>query len=571
NHRIPQPNHPDYHLTEDIVDHSIEFVKDLKQLRPDNPFFLWMAFGAAHAPHHAPEQFINKYKGRFDRGWDVEREEVFARQKKMGIVTPNTQLAPRNTGILAWNELSSDQHRLYARMQEVFAGFMDHTDYHIGRFLEFLEEIDQMENTLIVLISDNGASQEGVWHGSLNEGRFFNGLPESLEECLAGFDKLGGPLAYNHYPRGWAMAGNTPLKRYKQNTHGGGTRDPLIVHWPRGIEARGEIRPQYHHVVDIVPMVLEALGIDAPESLNGIDQKPMEGQSMFYSIRNPQAPTRKEVQYYEMLGHRGLWHKGWKAVTYHSMRKAGNFDNEKWELYHLDEDFSECNDLAETEPQKLRELIEMWWAEAGKYQVLPLDDRRSERFTIQKTQFDQGRTFFTFFPGTSMIPGGAVPNTQNRSYTIIAAVDIPEKGAEGVLLALGGRFGGYALYIQNNRLVYDYNFLGISHYRVASTIEVPKGKSRLRFKFIKTGEHQGQGTLFINEEKVGEGRIERTAPVRHAFAEGMEIGRDSLTPVSESYQCPFAFTGTLKQVVIRLNGKPHLDPEGDFRMAMSRQ
>jgi arylsulfatase len=571
NHRIPLPDRPDYHLTEDIVDRSIEFVKDLKQLRPDKPFFLWMAFGAAHAPHHAPREFIDKYKGRFDRGWDVEREEVLARQKKMGIVPPETRLAPRNTGITAWTELSSDQRRLYARMQEVFAGFMDHTDYHVGRFLDFLEDIDQMENTLVVLISDNGASQEGVWHGSLNEGRYFNGLPETLEECLAGIDKLGGPLAFNHYPRGWAMAGNAPLKRYKQNTHGGGTRDPLIFCWPGGIEARGEIRTQYHHVVDIVPTILEVLGIGAPEQLNGTDQKPMEGQSMLYSFANPQAQTRKEVQYYEMLGHRGIWHKGWKAVTYHSTGAAGNFDEDKWELYHLDEDFSECKDLAETKPQKLRQLIEIWWAEAGKYQVLPLDDRGSKRFNDQKPKFDPDKTSFTFFPGTSMIPAGVVPNTQNRSYMITAEVEIPEKGAEGILLALGGRFGGYALYIQNKRLVYDYNFLGISHYRVASTIEVPRGKNRMRFEFDKTGEHQGRGTLFFNEDIVGEGMIERTAPVRHAFAEGLEIGRDSLTPVSESYRCPFAFTGILEKVVLELKGEPHLDPEGDFRLAMGRQ
>ncbi|MEW6185575.1 MAG: arylsulfatase [Thermodesulfobacteriota bacterium] len=571
NHRIPQPERTEYHLTEDIIDKSMEFVQDLKQIQPEKPFFLWMAFGAGHAPHHAPKEFIDKYQGRFDRGWDWERELVLSRQKEMGLVPPETPLAPRNPGIQAWEELSPDQRRLYTRMQEVFAGFMDHTDHHIGRFLDFLDEGGLMENTLIVLISDNGASQEGYWHGSLNENRFFNALPENLEECLTGIDKLGSPLTFNHYPRGWAMAGNTPLKRYKQNTHGGGIRDTLIIHWPKGIQDRGAIRPQYHHVTDIVPTVLEVLDIEAPASINGIDQKPIEGVSLAYSFKDPQAPTRKGVQYYEMFGHRGIWSRGWKAVTYHSPRAAGNFDDDHWELYNLDQDFSEMNNLAEAQPQKLRELIDLWWAEAGKYQVLPLDDRTGSRFYEQKPRLDQGRNSFTFFPGTSMIPGGIAPQTRNRSYAITALTDIPETGAEGALLAHGGRFGGFCLYVQNNRLVFDYNYLGISHSLITSSKEIPKGPATLRFEFKKTGEHQGQGTLLINGEKVGEGAIERTAPVRHSLSEGMEIGRDSLTPVSETYQCPFVFTGTLKKVLIDLDGESHQDPEGEFKVAMGRQ
>ena len=292
---------------------------------------------------------------------------------------------------------------------------------------------------------------------------------------------------------------------------------------------------------------------------------------MVYSFEDPEALTRKEVQYFEMFGHRGIWHKGWKAVTYHSPRAAGNFDEDKWELYHLDEDFSETNDLAQTEPKKLRELIDIWWAEAGKYQVLPLDDRTGLRFTEQKPQLNKGKSSFTFFPGTSMIPGGIAPSTRNRSYAITAEVEIPENGAEGVLLALGGRFGGYTLYIQNNRLVYDYNFLGISQYVVTSEVDVPKGPAMVRFVFSKTGEHQGKGTLFINGEKVGEGTIARTAPVRHSHSEGLEIGRDTITPVSEAYLCPFTFTGTLKKVVMEVSGETHQDPQGDFKVAMGQQ
>jgi arylsulfatase A-like enzyme len=571
NHRIQQPDRPGYHLTEDIVDKSMEFIVDLRQIEPDKPFFLWMAFGACHAPHHAPREFIDKYKGRFDRGWDVEREEVLIRQKEMGIVPPETELAPRNPGIQAWNELSADQRRLYSRMQEVFAGFMDHTDHHIGRFLDFLEETRQLDNTLIVLLSDNGASQEGYWHGSLNENRFFNALPESLEECLAGIDELGGPRTFNHYPRGWAMAGNTPLKRYKQNIHGGGIRDALIIHWPKVLRPGGDIRTQYHHVTDIVPTLLEALGVEAPEEINGITQKPMEGVSMVYSFEDPEAPTRKEVQYYEMFGHRGIWHDGWKAVTYHSPRSAGNFDDDRWELYQTDRDFSEIHDLARVEPGRLRELVDRWWAEAGKYQVLPLDDRTGLRFTDYKPRPGKGRTSFTYYPGTSMIPEGVAVDTRNRSHSITAEVVIPEGGAEGVLLARGGRFGGYALYVQNNRLVYDHNFLGLAHYLVTSEVEMPRGPANLRFVFSKTGEHRGQGSLFINGTKVGEGEIARTVPIRHSISEGLEIGRDRTTPVSDTYQCPFPFSGVLKKVVVEVDGEPHHDPQGEFNVAMGRQ
>ncbi|MBW2622204.1 MAG: arylsulfatase, partial [Deltaproteobacteria bacterium] len=330
NHRIPSPTRDGYHLSEDIVDKSMEFVLDQKQVAPEKPFFLWMAFGACHAPHHAPEEFIDKYKGKFDKGWDHEREEVLARQKEMGIVPQNTELAPRNRGVKAWDTLSDDERRLFARMQEVYAGFLDHTDYHIGRFLNFLEDVGQMDNTMIVLISDNGASREGGANGSVNENRFFNQISETVEDSLAMLDELGGPRTFNHYPRGWAMAGNTPLKRYKQNTHGGGIRDPLIIHWPRGIKDKGGIRTQYHHVIDLVPTVLEAVGIEAPEMVNGVSQKPIEGTSMLYSFNNAEAPDRKEVQYYEMFGHRGVWHNGWKAVTYHSWAQRGNFDDDKW-------------------------------------------------------------------------------------------------------------------------------------------------------------------------------------------------------------------------------------------------
>ncbi|MBW1709204.1 MAG: arylsulfatase [Deltaproteobacteria bacterium] len=570
NHRIETPDRPGYHVSEDIVDKSIGFILDQKQANPDKPAFLWLSFGAGHAPHHAPKEYIEKYKGKFDKGWDKVREEVLIRQKEMGVVPQDTELAPSNPRVKPWDTLSDDERKLFARMQEVYAGFMDHTDHQIGRFVNFLEKIGELDNTLIMLISDNGASREGGPNGTVNEIRFFNAVRESLEANLEMIDELGGPLTYNHYPRGWAQAGNSPLKRFKQNTHGGGIRDPLIVHWPKGIKNKGQIRQQYHHVIDLVPTVYDIIGINPPDEFNGIQQKPIEGISMAYTFNDGDASTRKEMQYYEMFGHRGLWHDGWKAVTYHEWGSKGNFDDDKWELYHIDEDFSECHDLAEQYPEKLKEMIDLWWREAEKYQVLPLDDRTNERFYIDKPPRDKDRKTFTYYPDTSMMPSSAAPPIRNRSHFILAEVDIPEGSAEGVLIAHGGRFAGYALYIKDNRLVYDHNFLGIEHYIVTSEIDVPAGPSNLGFKFEKSGEHQGIGQLFINGQKVGEAPIARTIPVSYG-PEGLEIGRDTLTPVSENYTCPFKFTGILKKVVVTVDGEPHLDPEGDFKAAMGEQ
>lgn len=568
NHRIETPDRPGYHVSEDIVDKSLEFVLDQKQAKPAKPFFLWMAFGAGHAPHHAPRAFIEKYKGKFDQGWDKIREEILDRQKAMGIVPPNTDLAPSNPRVSPWDELSDDERKLFLRMQEVYAGFLDHTDVQIGRFVDRLAEIGELDNTLLMLISDNGASREGGPYGTVNEIRFFNRVKESLQANLEMIDELGGPLTYNHYPRGWAQAGNTPLKRFKQNTHGGGIRDPFIVHWPKGIRNKGRIRRQYHHVVDLVPTVYEIIGLNPPDTFQGIPQKPIEGTSLAYTFNDGDAPARKDVQYYEMFGHRGLWHNGWKAVTYHEW--AADFEDDRWELYHTDEDFSECHDLAKQYPEKLTDMVDLWWREAEKYQVLPLDDRNNERFYIDKPPRDKDRKVYTYYPGTARMPGAAAPPIRNRSYIIEAEVRIPPGGAEGVLIAHGGRFAGYTLYIRDNRLVYDHNYLGIEHYKVISEKEVPSGPLILAYQFEKTGEHQGTGRLFINGEKVGEGVISRTVPV-HYGPEGLDIGRDTLTPVSADYACPFNFTGTLKKVVVTVNGKPHLDPEGDFQAAMAEQ
>jgi arylsulfatase len=585
NHKVEQPRQPEdgYHLTEDLVDRAIGFVRDQQAAAPEKPFFLLLSFGACHAPHHAPREFIDKYKGRFDMGWDIAREETLARQKEKGLVPPDTELPPRNPGVKAWEELSSDEQRLFARMMEIYAGFMEHTDHHLGRFLDFLDKLGCMDDTLIIFLSDNGASMEGGELGLSNELRFFNVAPESLEELLERMDDLGGTGTYNHYPFGWAMAGNTPLKRYKQHTHGGGIRDPLIIHWPAGIKDKGVIRTQYHHVVDIVPTVLEIIGIKPPAELDGIAQKPMEGVSMAYSLEDGEASTRKEVQYFEMLGHRGIWQKGWKAVTWHAAWASamtvpgyegpvndGDYDADRWELYHIDEDFSECRDLAEEHPEKLQELKDLWWTEAEKHDVLPLDDRAPERYFAPKPKPGGERDTYILYPGTSL-PETAAPDVRNRSHSITAEVNIPEGGAEGVLAAMAGLTAGYVLYIQKNHLVYEHNYLDKERYIITSESEVPEGSSTLRFEFTKTGEHQGTGALFINGEKVGEGDIPHTVPIRFSAGEGLDIGRDGTTPVSESYTCPYAFTGTLERVVFELDGKPHQDPEGDFHAAMGRQ
>jgi len=568
NHPIETPDHSGYHVTEDIVDQSIKYVLDQKQAGSENPFLLWLSFGAAHAPHHAPKEFIDKYKGKFDKGWDQVREEVLARQKASGLVPPDTELAPNDKRVIPWNDLSDDQRRLFARMQEVYAGFLDHTDHHIGRFIDFLEETGQLDNTLIMLISDNGASREGGPNGTVNELRFFNRVRESLEANLEMIDELGGPLTYNHYPRGWAQAGNTPLKRYKQNTHGGGIRDPLIVHWPNGIRDKGQIRTQYHHVIDLVPTVYEIIGIDPPDEYKGVKQKPIEGISMAYSFNETYAPTEKKVQYYEMFGHRALWHGGWKAVTYHEWGSGGNFDDDQWELYHIDEDFSECHDLAEQHPDRVKKMEQMWWEEAEKYQVLPLDDRTNERFYIDKPPRYVDQKQFTYYPNTSMMSGG--PPIRNRTHAIMAEVEISNNNVEGVLISHGGRFAGYSLYVQNKRLIYNHNFLGIEHYRVVSDIEIPTGTTTLGYVFEKTDEHSGVGRVYVDGKKVGQETIDRTVPVNYG-PEGLEIGRDTLTPVSDDYTCPFTFTGDLKKVVVTVDGDIHLDPEGDFIAAMGEQ
>jgi arylsulfatase len=575
NHPIEPPKlaREGYHLSEDLVDMTKLFISNHVSVSPDKPWFTWLAFGACHAPHHAPKEWIEKYRGAFDQGWDKVREETLARQKKLGIVPEEAELAPPNEDVQLWDDLTGDEKRLCARFMEVFAGFLSHMDHQVGRLLDFLRETGELDNTLIFVISDNGASAEGGRYGSLNEMKWGNMIPETVEENLKMIDELGSRKTYNHYPTGWAQAGNTPFKWYKQYTHYGGIKDPCIVHWPMGIHANGEIRDQFHHAIDVVPTILEAAGVEPPEEIGGYTQRPIEGVSMLYSFNDARAPTRKQSQYFEMLGNRGIWDKGWMAVTFHG-RLPGepaarwSFDEDRWELYNVGDDFSECHDLADQEPQKLREMIELWWAEAGKYNVLPLDDRMHARLAAREEL--QERDSFVFYPGAVRIPEASAPNVKNRSHTITADVVVPEGGADGVLCAIGGVTAGWSFYVKDRKLVYCQNCVG-TYYYVRSKEDVPAGKLSLRFEFRKTGEHKGTGRLYINDRVVGEGVIPHTVPNIYSATESFDVGCDFGSPVSEEYSPPFRFTGEIKKVTIDITGKPHRDVDAEMRTVMTRE
>lgn len=550
NEYIDQPRKAEegYHLTEDLTDTAIRYIREQKSTAPNKPFFLYLAYGATHAPHHAPKEFIDKYAGKYDQGWDVTREKWFARQKELGIIPQDTVLPPRNPGIQAWDALSATEQRLFARMQEAFAGFLDHTDYHIGRLIEALKKINQYENTIIVLVSDNGASPEGMQVGTWNEWKNFNGKAETAEEEIKFIDKIGTPQAYNHYPMGWAQAGNTPLKWYKTFVHAGGVKDPLIITYPNRIQDAGGTRGQYHHAIDVMPTVLELAGIEAPSVVAGIAQKPIEGVSLTYSFDHNEEPSLRTTQYFEMLGNRAIYHKGWKAVTRHI--PGSSFDSDQWELYQVENDFSETNNLAAAEPEKLQQLIDLWWEEAEKYGVLPLDGR--PLFGRNGREGNPETTTFKYYPN----PGGfhyeQHKDISNRSYSIEADLDRSSEDQEGCILAYCGRFGGLALFVQHNRLQFAYNYIGEQQYVVASDKQLPLGPIRVRFDFESNGNHAGEGKLYVNGQLAGQGIIAKTAP----FVIGpgaYSIGKSDSTPVVESYEAPFIFTGELHEVKLTIH------------------
>jgi arylsulfatase A-like enzyme len=541
------------------------FIRDQQSVTPERPFFLYLAFGAAHWPHQVPKPYVEKYGGRFDGGWDAVREARLARQKELGIVPPETELAPRNPGVAAWSELSPDEQRLFARMQEVYAGFVDHTDAQIGRLVAYLEALGKLDDTVIVLLSDNGAGPEGGPVGAVNTRKHLQYEPETLDENLTAIDRLGDEATYPHYPMGWAQASNTPLKWYEKDVHAGGARDPLIVHWPNGIADRGGLRHQFHHVVDLTPTILDLLGLHAPMTYVGEAQMPIHGTSLAYTFDAPDAPTRKDVQYFEMMGNRAIWHRGWKAVARHT--SGTDFDRDQWELYHLDADDAEEHDLAAERPEKLREMVDRWWIEAGKYDVLPLDDRNVG--FLRAAGRPGVKTRFVYYPGMARVERQSSPNITNRSYTITADVTIPEAGAEGVLLAAGNRFGGYTLFVKDGRPVYEYNF-GDVRYVIRSESEIPRGRSTYGFEFAKTGRHQGRRMLRVDGSVVGRGELPQTWPFM-ALQAGLHCGRDDGSPVSEQYAVPFTFTGTLHRVAVDLADDQQRDVAAEQRAALAEE
>ncbi|MEU0502622.1 arylsulfatase [Nocardia sp. NPDC005998] len=603
NHPTQQTATPEqgYHFSVDITDKAIQYIDDVKAILPERPVFLYYAPGCAHAPHQVPREWADRYRGRFDDGYEAMRQQTLARQKDLGLVPHDTELPPLNpigtpdtrTGpdgqpfppldyTRPWNTLSGDEKRLFARMAEVYAGFLSHCDDQIGRLLNYLEDIEQLDNTIIMLVSDNGASGEGGPNGSVNENKFFNGIADDMAENLRMLDELGGIRTYNHYPNGWAMAFNTPFKMWKRYSFNGGTCDPCIISWPTGIAARGETRDQYHHAVDLVPTVLDCLGIELPATVKGYTQRPLQGVSMRYSFDAATIPTAKHTQFYSMLGTRGIWHDGWKAVTTHpAVSGWGHFPEDTWELYHAQVDRSELHDLAAEQPGRLTELVGLWFHEAGANQAFPLDDRSAvEVLATPRPQLAAPRNRYVYRPGGAEVPESVAVNIRNRSYSIGALVDIPGPGAVGVLFAHGGRFGGHSLYVKDNRLHYVYNFLGSEEQRIVATEDLPTGENViLAASFDKDGEDppgtaRGTSSLFYGDLKVGEGRI-RTQPGKFTLAgEGLTAGRDSGEPVTDDYPgtAPWAFTGgTLRRVAVDVSGEPYVDLEREAAAMLSRE
>jgi arylsulfatase A-like enzyme len=602
-HPVDPPRSPEegYHLGVDLTDKALEFIKDAKVLAPDKPFFLYYAPSACHAPHHVPREWADRFKGRFDMGYEKMREETLARQREMGIVPADTDLPPINpigtpgtrTGpngqpyppldfTRPWDTLSADEQRLFSRMAEVYAGFLAHADHQIGRLLDYLDASGQRDNTMVIVVSDNGASGEGGPDGSVNENKFTNGIPDDIQENLAMIDELGGPKTYNHYPTGWAMAFNTPFKMWKRYEFNGGTSDACIISWPDGIKAKGELREQYHHAIDVVPTILDALGIEPPEALAGHVQSDFDGVSMRYSFDSAPLPSARETQFYSMLGSRSIWHDGWKAVTTHpTISGWSDFSDDTWELYHTDVDRSESHDLAAEEPGRLRELVSLWYAEAGANGAFPLDDRSAlEIVTTPRPMLSPPRNRYIYLPGLAEVPESQAVNVRNRSYAIGAVVDIPAPGAEGVLFAHGSRFGGHTLYIKSNRLHYIYSFVGSLEQKIVADRDLPTGDQViLSAAFEKTGEDPpgvsvGTLSLFHGDIKVGEGEI-KTQPGKFSIAgDGLCVGRDSSDPVTNDYPgtAPHAFTGgTIDRVAIDVSGEPYVNLEREAVAMMARE
>ena len=571
NHFIEPPYGPEkgYHLSKDLADQAIKMIRDQKATSPTKPWFMFYNPGANHAPHHAPQEYIAKYKGKFDDGYEAYRTWVLARMIEKGVMPKGTKLTPINPlpesqanpadAVRPWNTLNADEKKLFSRMAEVFAGFSEYTDVQVGRVIDYLEQTGQLENTLVLYAADNGTSGEGTPNGSVNENKFFNNYPDDLAENMRMMDKLGSPDTYNHFPTGWAVAFSTPFQMFKRYAqYSGGTADPLVISWPKGIKARGEIRNQYHHSVDIVPTILDIVGLEMPKVYRGVEQFPLSGISMRYTFdTTPQAPTQKKRQFYSMLGTRGIWEDGWLAATVHApFTGKGHFDQDQWQLYHVDADRSESTDLAKQYPEKLEALKKAWDEEARINLALPLDDRTaSEILGIERPSGEPPRDRYVYYPGTAPVPEGVAVNVRNRSYKILANVEITDANAGGVIFAHGSRFGGHALFIKDHKLYYVYNFLGIKpEQKYVSTVELKPGKYTLGMEFTRTGagphkESVGTMKLYVNDKVVAEGPM-KTQPGKFTLSgDGLCIGYDSGDAVSGEYKTPGTFHGGTIQAV----------------------
>jgi arylsulfatase A-like enzyme len=598
NSQTEPPKTPEegYHLTPDLVAKAKAMIADSKQVAPNKPFFMYFCPGAMHAPHHVPKEWADKYKGMFDAGWDAYREKVFAKQKELGLVPPGTTLSRHDPDVQDWEKLSADERRLYARMMEVFAGFLEHTDHYIGELVAFLKDIGEYDNTLIMVISDNGASAEGGPTGSVNENKFFNNVPDDLKQNLAAIDELGGPKHFNHYAWGWTHAGNTPFRRWKRETYRGGTSDPFIVAWPRGIKSKGAIRSHYCHAIDLVPTVLDALGLEAPTQIRGVTQTPIEGFSLKSSFDDAAAPSLHVTQYFEMFGHRSLYHDGWRAVCPwpgQSFHEAGlpfgapidyhkliELDAKGWELYNLNQDFAETNNLAERERDRLIAMIGMWYVEAGKYHVLPIDSRGTARLMDERPQITINRKRYIYYGGTQVVPQNAAPRVVNVPHSVSVHANVPKGGAEGVLFAMGSAEGGFSFYVQNRRLIYGYNYVADQVFKVESNDGgIPEGDHIFSFEFTPTGNPdiaKGKGVpanikLFVDDKEVGRGDLPVTIPLMLGLSAGVSLGANSGSPVMSDYETPFAFTGKVKKALVDISGELIEDKAAQMKIYLARQ
>ncbi|MBC7505756.1 MAG: arylsulfatase [Sandarakinorhabdus sp.] len=557
----------DYHLSTDLVDHAIGDVRDHLSSGVGRPFFLYLAFGACHWPHHVPKEYIERYAGRYDKGWDAIRDERLKKQVALGMVPEGTTLAPLNPDVKPWSQHSENERALFARLQETYAGFLEHTDMEIGRLVDYLASVGQLDNTLIVLLSDNGASAEGGPTGAIHLRKHMVYEKETADSMQPFMDRIGSEMAYNHYPTGWAQVSNTPLKWYKKHVHGGGVRAPLIMHWPGHIEQPGKIRHQFHHVIDIAPTVYDILGVEAPKQFEGVEQLPVHGLPMTYSFKSASAPTRKESQIFELLGDRAIWHRGWKAVAHHT--KGNDFERDTWELYNLEDDFAEINDLASAQPAKLAEMLELWWQQAKDFNVLPLDDRDWERAAERLKMMPT--LSYELHGSMSRIDRLTSPDITDRSYRLTASFDVPEHGPlEGVVIAWGSHFGGFALYLKDGKAHYEYVYSESVTHRIAADWRPAKGHARLELLVTRTGKSAVRTSLSANGHELGSVAIRKTWPT-HGTTAGLNCGQDAGAPVTYSYEAPFRFTGGDLRVAVQLAADSESEPGAAYNTVLKEQ